>query len=55
MGTLQEDAERLREAWLDVLYEVGKAWGLIRFLEWRGAKLKPWVRERQIRDRWPSS
>jgi hypothetical protein len=47
---LQQECGELREAWLNLAYEVGKALGLIRLAKRRGWKLKPWVQEREERD-----
>lgn len=48
--TLQDDMDRLHEAWRDLGYELAKTTGLLRLLRWRGVRLKPWVIEREQRD-----
>ena len=48
--TLKDDQERLREAWLDLAYELNKPIiALVERVPW--LRVKPWVRERQIRER----
>ncbi len=51
MATLEEQMENLREAVKDFVFEVVKALGLIRLTERLGMTPRPWVREREIRDR----
>lgn len=51
--TLQEEMDELREAVRDLGYAIFKALGIVRLCEripW--LRLKPWVRERQIKDEW---
>lgn len=47
---LQQEAEELREAWLDLVYAVLKTLGMIRLAKRRGWERKPWVHEREERD-----
>jgi hypothetical protein len=51
MSALHEDMERLREAWLDLFYELTKP--LVPLFRKLGVtEFKPWVRERQAREQW---
>jgi hypothetical protein len=48
--TLQEDAERLNEAMLNLVYEFAKAVGIIALVKRiRFLKLRDWVQEREDR------
>ena len=49
-GTMQDDLERLRVAWLDFAYAVMSAVGFVWLARRLGLKLKPWVTEREHRD-----
>lgn len=49
--TLQDDQTQLREALRDLGYTLGKAVGLIWLVRRLGMDVKPWVREREIRER----
>lgn len=52
--TLREEQEELREAWRDLMWELGKP--LARLIDKiPGLKLKPQYRERQIRDEWKAA
>lgn len=50
--TLQEQLEELREAWRDLFYAIASAVGIVWLTRRLGLKLKPWAREREIRERW---
>lgn len=51
MTTLKDDGERLREARRDLAYSFLKPFlPLVQRVP--GLRLKPWVRERQTRERW---
>jgi hypothetical protein len=47
-----DDYETLREHWRNLIYQTTKTLGLIRLCQRLNIPLKPWVRERQIRDEW---
>lgn len=47
--TMQEDFDKLREAWLDFAYAVLKSIGIVALVRRLGWHLKPWVREREAR------
>ena len=46
--TLQQEAEELREAWLDLIYAM--LWPVRWLVRRLGLPVKPWVREREIRE-----
>jgi hypothetical protein len=48
--TMQDDLDRLREAWLDLTYGVMKALGIVALVRRLGMQPKAWVREREARD-----
>ncbi len=48
--TMQDDLDRLREAWLDFAYLVVKALGIIALVRRLGMLPKAWVTEREARD-----
>jgi hypothetical protein len=48
MTTLNEDLQQLNDAWLDLAYQLVKP--MLPVFDRLGRELKPWVRERQIRD-----
>lgn len=48
---VERDLERLREAWLDLAYVLGRELGLIWLVRRLGLQPKRWVVEREIRDR----
>jgi hypothetical protein len=47
--TLQEDAERLREAWLDLAYLILDTVGVVWIVRRLGLRLRPWAQERSER------
>lgn len=47
--TMQDDMERLREAWLDLAFAVLSAVGVVWLARRLGRKLKPWAAEREHR------
>jgi hypothetical protein len=49
--TLQQEMAELREAWLDFFYELMKPFVLLTE-RIPGLQLKPWARERRIREQW---
>lgn len=48
-GTMQDDLERLRVAWLDFAFAVMSAVGFVWLARRLGLKLKPWAAEREHR------
>ncbi len=48
--TMQDDLDRLREAWLDLAYSMVKAVGIVALVRRLGMQPKAWVTEREARD-----
>lgn len=50
-SSLMDDRERVREAWLDFVFEVAFASGLLKLVRRLGMTPKSWVLEREARKR----
>ena len=48
--TTQEALEDLRQAWLDLMYAL--LWPIRWLVHRLGWNVKPWVREREVREEW---
>jgi len=48
-GTMQNDSDKLREAWLGLAYAILSAIGVVRLARRLGFSLKPWAAEREHR------